>query len=105
MSRTKALQSFTGSAVKKLLEARKINLLSAGLDEVPDVYKDIATVMAGQTDLVDVLRRFDPKLVKVCLPANARKTSAIAPSYSPRLPRAGADQEALGIAWNDRSDL
>ena len=46
-------------------------LLSAGLDEVPGVYKDIAQVMAAQTDLVDVLGRFDPKLVKMC-PAGER---------------------------------
>ena len=71
MSRTKALQSFTWSAVKKLLEERGVTLLSAGLDEVPGVYKDIETVMAAQTDLVDVLGRFDPKLVKMC-PAGER---------------------------------
>jgi tRNA-splicing ligase RtcB len=66
MSRTKALQSFTWGAVKKLLAERDVTLLSAGLDEVPGVYKDINTVMAAQTDLVDVLGRFDPKLVKMC---------------------------------------
>ncbi len=66
MSRTKALQSFTWSAVKKLLAEREVTLLSAGLDEVPGVYKDIAQVMAAQTDLVEVLGRFDPKLVKMC---------------------------------------
>lgn len=66
MSRTKALQSFTWSAVKKLLAERDVTLLSAGLDEVPGAYKDIDAVMAAQTDLVDVLGRFDPKLVKMC---------------------------------------
>ena len=66
MSRTKAMQSFTWSAVKKQLAAAGVELLSAGLDEVPGVYKDIAQVMAAQTDLVDVLGRFDPKLVKMC---------------------------------------
>lgn len=71
MSRTKALQSFTWSAVKNLLAERDVTLISAGLDEVPGVYKDIATVMAAQTDLVDVLGRFDPKLVKMC-PAGER---------------------------------
>jgi tRNA-splicing ligase RtcB len=71
MSRTKALQSFTWSAVKKLLEERGVILLSAGLDEVPGVYKNIDEVMAAQTDLVDVLGRFDPKLVKMC-PAGER---------------------------------
>jgi tRNA-splicing ligase RtcB len=71
MSRTRALQSFTWSATKKLLAERGVQLLSAGLDEVPGVYKDIHAVMAAQTDLVDVLGRFDPKLVKMC-PAGER---------------------------------
>jgi tRNA-splicing ligase RtcB len=71
MSRTKAMQSFTWSAVKKLLAGRDVTLLSAGLDEVPGVYKDIAQVMAAQTDLVEMLGRFDPKLVKMC-PAGQR---------------------------------
>ena len=71
MSRTKAMQSFTWSAVKKQLAAAGVELLSAGLDEVPGVYKDIDTVMSAQTDLVEVLGRFDPKLVKMC-PAGDR---------------------------------
>ena len=66
MSRTKAMQSFTWSATKKLLAEEGVTLLSAGLDEVPGVYKDIHAVMAAQTDLVEVLGRFDPKLVKMC---------------------------------------
>ena len=48
-----------------------MELLSAGLDEVPGVYKDIEAVMAAQRDLVDVLGRFDPKIVKMC-PAGER---------------------------------
>jgi len=71
MSRTKALQSITWSAVKKQLAENGVQLLSAGLDEAPGVYKDIATVMAAQTDLVEVLGRFDPKIVKMC-PAGDR---------------------------------
>lgn len=71
MSRKKALESFTWSGTKKLLKERGVDLLSAGLDEVPGVYKDIHSVMAAQTDLVDVLGRFDPKLVKMC-PAGER---------------------------------
>jgi tRNA-splicing ligase RtcB len=66
MSRTKAMQSFTWSAVKKQLAQHGVELLSAGLDEVPGVYKDIHSVMAAQADLVEVLGRFDPKLVKMC---------------------------------------
>jgi len=70
MSRTKAMQSFTWSGTKKLLAERGVELLSGGLDEVPGVYKDIRTVMAAQSDLVEVLGRFDPKLVKMCPPGD-----------------------------------
>jgi hypothetical protein len=58
-------------ATRKLLAELGVELLSAGLDEVPGVYKDIHAVMAAQTDLVGVLGRFDPKLVKMC-PAGDR---------------------------------
>jgi tRNA-splicing ligase RtcB (3'-phosphate/5'-hydroxy nucleic acid ligase) len=68
MSRSKARQSFTWSGTKKLLAERDVHLMSAGLDEVPGVYKDIHTVMAAQSDLVEVLGRFDPKLVKMSPP-------------------------------------
>jgi tRNA-splicing ligase RtcB len=71
MSRTKALQSFTWRGTRQLLAERGVELLSAGLDEVPGVYKDIHVIMAAQTDLVEVLGRFDPKLVKMC-PAGER---------------------------------
>jgi tRNA-splicing ligase RtcB len=71
MSRTKAMHSFTWSGTRKLLAERGVELLSAGLDEVPGVYKDIHAVMAAQTDLVEVLGQFDPKLVKMC-PAGDR---------------------------------
>ena len=40
-------------------------MLSAGLDEVPMAYKDIDEVMAAQSDLVEPLARFDPRLVKM----------------------------------------
>lgn len=66
MSRTQALNNFTWGGTKKLLAERGVELLSAGLDEVPGVYKDIHQVMAAQTDLVDVLGQFDPKIVKMC---------------------------------------
>ncbi len=71
MSRTKAMQSFAWSNVNKQLSAAGVELLSAGLDEVPGVYKDIHAVMAAQTDLVEVLGKFDPRIVKMC-PAGDR---------------------------------
>ena len=53
---------------KKLLEERGVTLLSAGIDEVPGVYKDIDRVMAAQAELVEPLARFDPRIVKMAGP-------------------------------------
>jgi len=65
MSRTATKNSFTWSEAKKFLAERDVVLISAGLDEVPMGYKDIHKVMAAQKDLVEVIARFDPKLVKM----------------------------------------
>jgi tRNA-splicing ligase RtcB len=66
MSRTRANQTFNWKQANEVLRERGVTLLSAGLDEVPMVYKDIHEVMAAQTDLVEVLGHFDPRLVKMC---------------------------------------
>lgn len=71
MSRKKAKESFTWSQARKLLDEKGVKLLSAGLDEVPMVYRDIEKVMEAQRDLVDVLGRFHPKIVKMA-PAGER---------------------------------
>lgn len=65
MSRTKAKETVAWSKVKKNLDAKGVTLISAGIDEAPDVYKDIHEVMRAQTDLVDIVAKFDPKIVKM----------------------------------------
>ena len=65
MSRTKALESFAWEKVNRVLKDRHVHLISAGLDEVPGVYKDIHQVMAAQADLVEVLGEFMPRIVKM----------------------------------------
>lgn len=65
MSRTAAFKQFTWDDAMKYLRERDVKLISAGLDEVPMAYKDIRTVMAAQQDLVEVVARFDPRLVKM----------------------------------------
>ena len=65
MSRTAAFKQFNWGDAKRLLQERGVRLLSAGLDEMPMAYKDIRAVMAEQADLVDVVARFDPALVKM----------------------------------------
>ncbi len=66
MSRKKAKAKFTFNAVRKDLEKKGIHILSAGADEVPGVYKDINTVMQQQADLVEIVGRFNPRIVKMC---------------------------------------
>ncbi len=71
MSRKRANEIFRWQDVKKHLADRQVTLISAGLDEVPMVYKDIEKVMAAQGDLVETLARFEPRLVKMA-PAGER---------------------------------
>lgn len=68
MSRSAAKNSITWSSVKKQLADAGVELISAGLDEAPGVYKDIEQVMRAQQDLVTILGRFDPRIVKMCHP-------------------------------------
>jgi tRNA-splicing ligase RtcB len=65
MSRTAAIKQFDWSQISPLLKERGVQLLSAGIDENPFVYKDIHQVMAQQADLVQVVARFDPKIVRM----------------------------------------
>ena len=71
MSRTQAAKTFNWKKVNAFLREQGVTLISAGLDEVPMVYKNIRQVMAAQSDLVTILGQFDPKLVKMS-PAGER---------------------------------
>lgn len=71
MSRTQANKSVQWNKVQKKLRDDGITLLSAGRDEAPEVYKDIEQVMSQQTDLVEIIARFDPRIVKMA-PAGER---------------------------------
>ncbi len=65
MSRKAARTKFNWEQAREFLNKRNVHLISAGLDEVPMAYKDINQVMASQTDLVEVMARFDPRIVKM----------------------------------------
>jgi tRNA-splicing ligase RtcB len=65
LSRTATKNTYTWNDGKKFLAEHDVVLISAGLDEVPMGYKDIESVMAAQSDLVETVARFDPKLVKM----------------------------------------
>jgi tRNA-splicing ligase RtcB len=65
MSRTKANEQFRFRPVQQDLLKRGVHILSAGADEVPAVYKNIHQVMSEQQDLVQIIARFDPRIVKM----------------------------------------
>ncbi|MCG8461493.1 MAG: RtcB family protein [Holophagales bacterium] len=71
MSRTRAKKELSWKQARNLLEKEKVSLISAGLDEVPMVYKDIHAVIAAQHDLVETVATFQPRLVKMA-PAGER---------------------------------
>ena len=51
--------------MKNALDEAGVVLLGAGRDEAPMAYKDIHTVMEAQADLVDVIAKFSPKMVRM----------------------------------------
>lgn len=65
MSRTQAIRQISKDEMRRVLKDHGVTLIGAGLDEAPMAYKDIETVMASQTDLVEVLAKFTPKLVRM----------------------------------------
>lgn len=71
MSRSAAKKKYDWKFVNPVLKERGVELISAGLDEVPMVYKNIDEVMRAQSDLVEPLATFQPKLVKMA-PAGER---------------------------------
>ena len=66
MSRTVARNNFRWNTVRNDLQKQGIRVVSAGADESPGAYKDIHQVMNAQSDLVETIARFDPKIVKMC---------------------------------------
>jgi tRNA-splicing ligase RtcB len=65
MSRTSAIQNITRQEMQAMLQANGVTLIGAGLDEAPMAYKDINVVMEAQQELVDVVAKFSPKMVRM----------------------------------------
>ena len=65
MSRTAATNSISGHDMRKMLADNGVTLIGGGIDEAPQAYKDIDKVMEAQQDLVEVLGKFYPKIVRM----------------------------------------
>ena len=65
MSRTAASNNITGTQLSDVLKENKVTLIGGGRDEAPMAYKDINMVMDAQRDLVDVVAKFTPRIVRM----------------------------------------
>lgn len=65
MSRKAALGSITKTARDQYLRERGVTLLGGGLDEAPQAYKPIESVISAQSDLVDIVAKFTPVMVRM----------------------------------------
>ena len=72
MSRSAAFRTLDKAAIAANLVDKRITLMGSDMDEAPMAYKDIHAVMAAQSDLVEVLAKFEPRIVRM---ADAREKS------------------------------
>jgi tRNA-splicing ligase RtcB len=65
MSRSAAFKTISEERWKNYLAERGITLIGGSVDEAPMAYKAIETVVGLQDDLVDLVGRFTPKIVRM----------------------------------------
>jgi tRNA-splicing ligase RtcB len=65
MSRSAAIRSITHERLRESLAQYGVKLIGGGLDEAPQAYKDIDEVMQSQRQLVDVVGKFTPAIVRM----------------------------------------
>ncbi len=65
MSRKAALNSISKLSRDEYLKQRGVTLLGGGMDESPQAYKPIDEVISAQQDLVDVIGKFTPRIVRM----------------------------------------
>ncbi len=65
MSRTQAFKTLSEERWREYLAERGITLIGGSLDEAPMAYKDVEAVVSLQGDLVDLVGRFTPKIVRM----------------------------------------
>jgi tRNA-splicing ligase RtcB len=65
LGRKAAINSLTKGERDRYLEDNGVKLLGGGLDEAPQAYKNIHEVIAAQSDLVEILGKFTPRIVRM----------------------------------------
>lgn len=77
MSRTNAKKTITPIQQADYLKQRGIRLFGGGLDEAPQAYKSIKDVIDAQKDLVDIIGKFQPKIVRMASEENIRPRTSM----------------------------
>lgn len=65
MSRKAAINSISKLQRDDYLRERGVTLLGGGMDEAPQAYKPIESIIAAQHDLVEVIGKFMPRIVRM----------------------------------------
>jgi tRNA-splicing ligase RtcB len=65
MSRKAALNTITKTERDRYLKERGVTLIGAGIDESPQAYKRIDDIIAAQDDLVEIVGKFTPIMVRM----------------------------------------
>lgn len=65
LGRKAAANTLVKKDVQEYLRERGVTLIGGGIDEAPQAYKRIEDVLARQRDLVDVVARFTPRVVRM----------------------------------------
>ncbi len=65
MSRKEALNSISKRSRDEYLAESGVTLLGGGMDESPQAYKPIEMVIAAQQELVDIIGKFTPSIVRM----------------------------------------
>ena len=74
MSRRMAKSTLSKKECNAYLKERGVELIGGGIDESPQAYKRIEHVIAAQTDLVDVVGEFYPRIVRMDDGEKSRRT-------------------------------
>ncbi|MBZ0290777.1 MAG: RtcB family protein, partial [Anaerolineae bacterium] len=65
MSRKAAQSSITKTERDRYLKERGVVLIGAGMDEAPQAYKKIDAIIAAQADLINIVGKFTPMMVRM----------------------------------------
>jgi len=68
MSRNAAFRTLDRALIAEELRHKRITLIGSDMDEAPMAYKDIHAVMGAQSDLVEIIAEFQPRIVRMAAP-------------------------------------